>query len=124
MSELAVDGFFMENALNDSVVSEVAEHSQDETDEIPHAEEEQKEKLLKLPLSRVKAIVKLDPEVNLINQQAVFLITKSTELFIESLAKESFKYTAQNKKKTVQKRDIDIAIENVDALVFLEGTLE
>ncbi|XP_015514360.1 DNA polymerase epsilon subunit 4 [Neodiprion pinetum] len=127
MSEMEVHGFMSENELNESAVSEIAEHSQDsqeEIDGVSHGDEEQKEKLLKLPLSRVKAIVKLDPDVNLITQEAVFLITKSAELFIDSLAKESYKYTAQNKKKTVQKRDVEIAIENVDGLVFLEGALE
>lgn len=81
MSELAVDGSFLsESELNESVVSEVAEHSQDsqeEVDGVTHADEEQKEKLLKLPSSRVKAIVKMDPDVNLVNAEAVFLITKS-----------------------------------------------
>lgn len=46
------------------------------------------------------------------------------ELFIDSLAKEAYKYTVQTKKKTVQKRDIENAINNVDALVFLEEMLE
>lgn len=46
------------------------------------------------------------------------------ELFIDSLAKESYKYTAQMKKKTIQKRDVESAINNIDALVFLEGMLD
>lgn len=45
------------------------------------------------------------------------------ELFIESLAKEAYKYTSQSKKKTVQKHDVQSAIDNVDALVFLEGAM-
>lgn len=45
------------------------------------------------------------------------------ELFIDSLTKESYKYTARMKKKTLQKRDVESAIDNVDALVFLEGML-
>lgn len=48
----------------------------------------------------------------------------SQELFIDSLAKEAYKYTAQAKKRTVQKRDVENAIDNVDALVFLEGMLD
>lgn len=46
------------------------------------------------------------------------------ELFIDSLVKEAYKYTIQAKKKTVQKRDIETAIDKVDALVFLEGTMD
>jgi DNA polymerase epsilon subunit 4 len=40
--------------------------------------EEKSEKILKLPLSRVKHIMKMDPDVHLASQEAVFLITKST----------------------------------------------
>lgn len=50
----------------------------EEPDSVPVADEEAKEKLLKLPVGRVKIIAKTDPEVNLINQEAMFLITKST----------------------------------------------
>ncbi|XP_076636704.1 DNA polymerase epsilon subunit 4 [Colletes latitarsis] len=111
--------------LNDSNISTGEETSQEETENNIRSDEEQKEKLVKLPLSRVKTIIKMDPEVNMVNQEAVFLIAKSTELFIDSLAKESYKHTVQmKKKKTIQKRDVKNAINNVDALVFLEGTLE
>lgn len=44
-------------------------------------EEGQKEKLIQLPLSRVKNIAKVDPDVNLINADATFLIAKSTVIF-------------------------------------------
>ena len=40
--------------------------------------EEQKVKLYQLPFGRVKNIIKSDPEVNLIGQDAVFAITKAT----------------------------------------------
>ena len=46
------------------------------------------------------------------------------ELFVECLAKESYSYTAQSKKKTVQKRDVEQSIDAVDALAFLEGVLD
>lgn len=36
------------------------------------------EKLTRLPLTRVKNIIKLDPDVNLASQEAVFLIAKAT----------------------------------------------
>lgn len=67
--------------------------------------------------------MKVDPDVTLIQNECAFLVAKATELFIESLARESFVHTAQAKKKTVQKRDVDLAIANVDALTFLEGAM-
>ena len=45
------------------------------------------------------------------------------ELFIESLVREAYKYTVSAKKKTIQKNDIDSAIEQVDALMFLDEML-
>ncbi|KAG7212054.1 hypothetical protein KM043_012410 [Ampulex compressa] len=112
--------------LNETHVSTAGENSQDSQEETENgqADEEQKEKLVKLPLGRIKTIIKMDPDVNMVNQEAVFLIAKSTELFIDSLAKEAYKYTAQIKKKMIQKRDVESAIDNVDALVFLEGMLD
>ncbi|KYN00285.1 PREDICTED: DNA polymerase epsilon subunit 4 [Cyphomyrmex costatus] len=97
----------------------------EEVNDISHAgDEEQREKLLRLPLGRIKTIIKMDPEVYSVNQEAAFLMAKSVEFFIESLAKESYRYTAQAKKRTVQKHDVENAIDNVDALVFLEGMLD
>ncbi|KAK0082927.1 hypothetical protein PV325_009628 [Microctonus aethiopoides] len=102
---------------------ESQEDSQEKIESIPTVDEEQKEKLLKLPIGRVRNIAKMDPDVNLMNQEAVFLIAKSTELFIDSFAKEAYRFTVQAKKKTVQKRDVEQAIDNIDELAFLEGML-
>ena len=77
-----------ENELNEDNISSTRENSPDSreeadsvSDSASHAEEEQKEKLVQLPLGRVKTIVKMDPDVNLVNQEAIFLITKSTVRF-------------------------------------------
>ncbi|XP_011155364.1 DNA polymerase epsilon subunit 4 [Solenopsis invicta] len=106
------------------VDEENSRNSREDVDDTPHVDEEQREKLIRLPLGRIKTIIKMDPEVGLINQEAAFLVAKSVEFFIESLAKEAYKYTVQSKKRTVQKRDVENAIDNVDALVFLEGMLD
>uniref|UniRef100_A0A224YLC1 DNA polymerase epsilon subunit 4 n=1 Tax=Rhipicephalus zambeziensis TaxID=60191 RepID=A0A224YLC1_9ACAR len=85
---------------------------------------EKVEKLCRFPLSRVKNIMKLDPDVVLASQEAVFLVAKATELFVASLAKEAYTFTRQAKKKTMQKKDVDSSVEAVEAFAFLEGTLE
>ncbi|GAB6032749.1 DNA polymerase epsilon subunit 4 [Chamberlinius hualienensis] len=85
---------------------------------------EKNEKMCKLPLTRIKFIMKMDPDVCLASQESVFLIGKATELFIQELTKEAFVFTSQSKKKTLQKNDVDQAIESVDNFVFLEGALD
>lgn len=49
----------------------------EEIDDDPRGDEEQREKLIRLPLGRIKTIIKMDPEVNLINREAAFLVAKS-----------------------------------------------
>ena len=82
------------------------------------------EKMFRFPLGTIKRLVKLDDDVNMVNQEAIFCVSKATEYFIESLAKESFGYTTKNKKKTILKNDVSTAIETVEALAFLDGAME
>ena len=82
------------------------------------------DKLYKFPLGRIKNIMKLDPDVNLASQESVFLITKALEMFVENLAIESYSFTAQTKKKTISKKDVENAIDAVDALAFLDGAMD
>ncbi|GAB5569766.1 DNA polymerase epsilon subunit 4 isoform X3 [Prionailurus iriomotensis] len=60
-------------------------------------------RLSRLPLARVKALVKADPDVTLAGQEAIFILARAAELF---------------------RRDLDNAIEAVDEFAFLEGTLD
>lgn len=68
------------------------------------------DRITNLPIAKIKHIIKLDPEVTQVNAEAVFLITKSTELFIKSLSKESYQFAAQNKKKTITKNHVESAL--------------
>ncbi|XP_047527126.1 DNA polymerase epsilon subunit 4 [Vanessa atalanta] len=78
----------------------------------------------KLPMARIKNIMKMDPDVNIVNAEAVFLVTKATEMFLETIAKETFTYTTQHKRKTITKKDLDVVINKVDCLCFLEGAMD
>ncbi|KAF5296744.1 hypothetical protein FQR65_LT19800 [Abscondita terminalis] len=69
--------------------------------------------------------MKLDPECQKISQDSVYLVAKATvRIFLEYLGKESAKYSAQAKRKTVQRRDVDAAISGIPQLCFLEGALD
>lgn len=80
-------------------------------------------RMSQLPLSRIKALMKLNPDFGYASAEATFLMCKATELFVESLTRESFVYTKEARKKTVQRKDVDKAIESVDALMFLDGAM-
>lgn len=81
MENFENEGSVSDKELNESNASIGGENSQDSQEEVENnmrTDEEQKEKLVRLPLGRIKTIIKMDPEVNMINQEAVFLIAKST----------------------------------------------
>ncbi|KAM9831404.1 DNA polymerase epsilon subunit 4 [Neosynchiropus ocellatus] len=78
-------------------------------------------RLSKLPLARIKALMKTDPDVSLASQESVFIIAKATELFVEMIAKDALVYAQQGKRKTLQRKDLDNAIEAIDEFAFLEG---
>ncbi|XP_063609983.1 DNA polymerase epsilon subunit 4-like [Penaeus indicus] len=87
-------------------------------------DEEEKGSGVRFPLARIKRIMKADPELGLAGQDAVFLVAKATELFVESLALEAYHYTSQSKKKTVSRRDVDHCIDAIEALAFLDGAMD
>ncbi|KAL0891889.1 hypothetical protein ABMA27_015144 [Loxostege sticticalis] len=78
----------------------------------------------RLPMARIKNIMKMDPDVSVVSGDAVFLVTKATELFLETIAKETYAYTITNKRKTISKKDLDLIINKVDCLCFLEGAMD
>ncbi|XP_059052525.1 DNA polymerase epsilon subunit 4 [Achroia grisella] len=78
----------------------------------------------RLPMARIKNIMKMDPDVSVVSGDAVFLVTKATELFLETIAKETYSYTASNKRKLISKKDLDLIINKVDCLCFLEGAMD
>ncbi|XP_014371755.2 DNA polymerase epsilon subunit 4 [Papilio machaon] len=78
----------------------------------------------KLPIARIRNIMRMDPDVSIVHSDAVFLVTKATELFLETMAKEAHTYMSLNKRKTIAKKDLDHVINNVDCLCFLEGAMD
>ena len=79
---------------------------------------------VQLPLNRVRMMVKSDPDVSIVGQEALMVIAKATEMFIAYVARECYTQTLQGKRKTIQKRDFDACIPPRDELAFLEGTID
>ena len=111
----------VKDVINDS---QTIEEEKDSTSIEPSIEEPEQEKLTRFPMGRIKRIMKMDPDVRVVTPEASFLVSKSLELFVESLVWEAHRYTEQSRKKTMQKHDVDRAIDGVDALAFLEGALD
>lgn len=80
------------------------------------APEEQKKateetRRLGIPTHRVKKIMKLDKEVKKINSEAVFLISSSTELFLQFLAEKSAQVALEKKRKTIKLEHLRTAVK-------------
>ena len=112
--------------MADDEAMEVTEERVHEEAAAPSADGDgsKQEKLLRLPLGRVKNMVKMDPDISLASQESVFLIAKATELFVASLAKEVHRKANEAKRKTLQKRDVELTIEEIEQLAFLEGAID
>ena len=82
------------------------------------------DRLIKLPLTRIKTIMKSDPDVTLASQEAVVALAKATELFIQMFSKDASSSTLQGKRKTLQRKDLDHVMDRKDCYLFLDGTLD
>ena len=72
-----------------------------------------------LPLARIKRIMKSDEDVRMISAEAPVLFAKACEMFILELTLRSWAYSESNKRRTLQKEDIQMAIQRTDIFDFL-----
>ncbi|XP_075233783.1 nuclear factor Y-box C [Lycorma delicatula] len=72
-----------------------------------------------LPLARIKKIMKLDEDVKMISAEAPMLFSKAAELFIHELTLRAWVHTEDNKRRTLQRNDIAMAITKYDQFDFL-----
>lgn len=72
-----------------------------------------------LPLARIKKIMKLDEGVKMISAEAPMLFSKAAELFINELTLRAWIHTEDNKRRTLQRNDIAMAITKYDMFDFL-----
>ena len=74
---------------------------------------------LSLPLARVKRIMRLDKEVKNTAVDAVRLVSRATELFVESLVTGAFQTMKVAKRKTVKHSDVEHHVLRKPRLEFL-----
>mmetsp|Transcript_3102 Transcript_3102/g.7441 ORF Transcript_3102/g.7441 Transcript_3102/m.7441 type:complete len:267 (+) Transcript_3102:247-1047(+) len=87
----------------------------------PEAVEEESSGSISFPLSRIRAIMKLDPETGKMGADAVYLVARSTELFVQYIADKAHQITQENRRKTIQKKDILTTVQPASNLEFLES---
>jgi len=61
---------------------------------------------MRLPLAKIKNMMKLDDEIKLCQKNAYYVVGKLTELFIQELAKNAHSVAKLNKRKTMNLEDI------------------
>ncbi|OQR88637.1 nuclear transcription factor Y subunit [Thraustotheca clavata] len=72
-----------------------------------------------LPLARIKKIMKSDEDVRMISAEAPVLFAKACEMFILELSLRAWIHTEENKRRTLQRNDIAMAITKTDTFDFL-----
>ncbi|KAL1877840.1 hypothetical protein VTK73DRAFT_8367 [Phialemonium thermophilum] len=78
-----------------------------------------------LPLTRVKKIVAVDPDITVCSNNAAFVITLATEMFIQYLAAEAHQCAKLERKprRNIQYKDLANAVVHHDNLEFLEDVV-
>ncbi|XP_052252040.1 chromatin accessibility complex protein 1-like [Dreissena polymorpha] len=74
-----------------------------------------------LPLSRVRTIMKSSPDVSSINQEALFLAAKATEMFIQSMAQVSLEQSTD--RNQLRYNDLADIVDSIDTLQFLQDII-
>lgn len=72
-----------------------------------------------LPLSRVKTIMKQDPNVGNITLDGVYAVTVATQLFLELLTMEAHQFSMQEGRKGISYRDVSNAVNDIHEFEFL-----
>ncbi|GMH01499.1 hypothetical protein Nepgr_003338 [Nepenthes gracilis] len=63
------------------------------------------------PVGRVKKIVKLDRDISKLTSEALFLISRSAELFLQFLSERSAEVAAEKKRRIVKIEHLRIAVK-------------
>ncbi|KAK4134098.1 histone-fold-containing protein [Trichocladium antarcticum] len=78
-----------------------------------------------LPLTRVKKIIAVDPDITICSNNAAFVITLAAEMFVQHLATEAQNMTKLERKprRNIQYKDLANAVTHHDNLEFLEDII-
>ncbi|KAM0687528.1 CCAAT- binding transcription factor component, partial [Conglomerata obtusa] len=73
----------------------------------------------KLPLARIKRLMKVEEEVKMVANEVPVLFSKVTEHFVEELTLRAWINTESNRRRILQKNDLGVAVKTSDMFDFL-----
>lgn len=73
----------------------------------------------KFPASRIRRLIKLDPQVTTISSEAVNYVSVATELFCEYLAQQANLFATREKRKTLLYKDVSRSVAMDKRMEFL-----
>ncbi|KAL0884592.1 hypothetical protein Bca101_008573 [Brassica carinata] len=76
-------------------------------------------KMIRFPMNRIRRIMRSDNSAPQIMQDAVFLVNKATELFIERFSEEAYESSVQDKKKFIHYKHLSSVVSNKERYEFL-----
>ncbi|KAG2323969.1 hypothetical protein Bca52824_006697 [Brassica carinata] len=103
-------------------VHEISESSSNEgrRDEIePKESNGEDAKMIRFPMNRIRRIMRSDNSAPQIMQDAVFLVNKATELFIERFSEEAYGSSVKDKKKFIHYKHLSSVVSNEARYEFL-----
>lgn len=78
------------------------------------------EGMLTLPMSRIKKIVKLDPEHISSTESANYLLGVAAELFVKSFTSQAASIARSKKRKKIQYADFHDVVSSAESMLFLK----
>ncbi|XP_010458017.1 PREDICTED: uncharacterized protein LOC104739381 [Camelina sativa] len=76
-------------------------------------------KMFRFPMNRIRRIMRSDNSAPQIMQDAVFLVNKATEMFIERFSEEAYESSVQDKKKFIHYKHLSSVVSNDERYEFL-----
>ncbi|KAK5011871.1 hypothetical protein LTR60_004681, partial [Cryomyces antarcticus] len=83
-----------------------------------------------LPLARVKKIITSDPDISTCSNNAAFLVTVATEMFLQYLVEQTHNVVRSDRtnnnnkpRRNLQYRDVANAVARIDNLEFLSDVV-
>ncbi|XP_023645785.1 nuclear transcription factor Y subunit gamma [Capsella rubella] len=76
-------------------------------------------KMFRFPMNRIRRIMRTDNSAPQIMQDAVFLVNKATEMFIERFTEEAYESSVQDKKKFIHYKHLSSVVSEDERYEFL-----